>query len=85
MRMNPPTFLVSKEGKDPQVFLDGVYKLLSDMGVTSKEKAAQDLYGLRDFAQLWYTQWKDNRLIESGSIEWEEFKNAFLGMYLLCG
>ena len=35
MRMNTPIFLCSKVNKDPQEFLDGVYKFLSVMGVTS--------------------------------------------------
>ena len=30
-RMNPPIFLGSKVGEDPQEFLDGVYKVLSAM------------------------------------------------------
>ena len=28
---------------------------------------------------MWYTQWKDSRPIESGPIECEEFRKAFLG------
>ena len=28
-----------------------------------------------------YTQWKDNRLVESIPIEWEEFNEAFLGKH----
>ena len=36
--MNPPIILGSKVGEDPQEFLDGVYKVLSSMGVTSWEK-----------------------------------------------
>ena len=28
VRMNPPTFLVSKVGEDPQALLDDVYKIL---------------------------------------------------------
>ena len=36
-------------------------------------------YQLRDVSQIWYTQWKDNRTEESDPIEWEEFKEAFLG------
>ena len=35
VRMNPPIFLGSKVGEDPQEFLYGVYKVLSAMGVTS--------------------------------------------------
>ena len=36
---------------------------------------------MREVAQVWYTHWKDNRSVESGPIEWEEFKKSFLGMY----
>ena len=36
--MNPPMFLGSKVGEDPQEFLDGIYKVLSSMGMTSREK-----------------------------------------------
>ena len=34
--MNSPTYLGSKVGKDPQEFLDCVYKVLSAMAVNSK-------------------------------------------------
>ena len=34
VRMNPPIFLGSKVGEDPQEFLDVVYKVFSAMGVT---------------------------------------------------
>ena len=36
--MNSPTFLGSKVEEDAQEFLDGVYKVLSAMGVTYREK-----------------------------------------------
>ena len=81
VRMNPPNFLGSMMGEDPQEFLDGVFKVLSSMGVTSREKAELASYQLREVAQVWYIQWKDNRLVESGPIEWEEFKEAFLEKY----
>ena len=35
VRMNSPIILGSKVNEDPQEFLDGVYKFLSVMGVTS--------------------------------------------------
>ena len=44
LRMDPPIILGSKMVEDPQEFLDGVYKVLSAMGVTSKEKAELDSY-----------------------------------------
>ena len=61
MRMNHPIFLGSKVGKDPQEFLVGVYKVLSPIGVTSREKVELDSYQFREVAQVWYIQWKDNR------------------------
>ena len=51
------------------------------MGVSFKEKAELASYQLKEVAQVWYTQWKDNRLVESDPIELEEFKKAFLGKY----
>ena len=30
---------------------------------------------------MWYTKLKGNRPVESGPIEWDEFKEAFLGNY----
>ncbi|XP_015170329.1 uncharacterized protein [Solanum tuberosum] len=74
VRMNPPVFLGSKVGEDPQEFLDEVYKVVSAMGVTSREKAELASYQLKDVAQIWFTQWKANRPVGADPIEWEEFK-----------
>ena len=82
--MNPPIFLGSMLGEDPQEFIDEVFKILRAMGVTSREKAELALYQLKDVAQVWYTQWKDNRPEGSGPIEWEEFKEFFHGKYFPC-
>ena len=35
------------------------------MGVTSREKEDLASYQLWEVAQVWYTQWKDNRLVDS--------------------
>ena len=51
MTLNPPIFLGSKVGENPQEFLDGVYKVLSAMGVTSKDKTELASYQLREVAQ----------------------------------
>ena len=59
VRMNPPIFLVSKVGKDTQEFLNGVYKVLSLMEVTSREKEDLALYQLRDVPQVWNTHWEN--------------------------
>ena len=62
--LNPPTFLGSKVGEDPQAFLDEVYKIVHAMGVSSREKMDLASYQLKEVAQLWYTQWKDNWSVE---------------------
>ena len=76
--MNPFIFLCSKLGEDPLTFLDEVYKIVHAMGVTSRENVELDSYQLKEVSQLWFTQLKDNRPVESGPIEWKEFKEAFL-------
>ena len=81
VRMNPPIFLRSKVGEDTQEFLDGVNKVLSAMGVTSREKEGFTSYQLRDVSQISYTQLNDNRPEELGPIELEKFKKAFIGKY----
>ena len=53
VRMNPPIFLGSKVNEYPQEFLDGVYKVFSATGVTSREKAELASYQLRDVSQIW--------------------------------
>ena len=65
----------------PKKVLDGVYKGLSVMGVTSMEKVESASYQLRNVYKIMYTQRKDNRPEESGSIEWREFKKDFLRKY----
>ncbi|WMV34431.1 hypothetical protein MTR67_027816 [Solanum verrucosum] len=80
-RMNPPVFLGSKVGEDPQEFVEEVYKIVDAMGVTSVEKAELAAYQLKGVAQAWYTQWKRNRPVEAGPINWEVFKKAFLDRF----
>lgn len=58
VRMNPPIFLGSNKGEDPQVFLDRVYKVLSVLGVTPREKEDLDSYKLRDVSQVCTLSWK---------------------------
>lgn len=81
VRMNPPTFLVTKVGEDPQAFLDEVYKIVHAMGISSREKEELASYQLKEVAQVCYTQWKYNRSVESSPIEWDDFKEAFIGKY----
>ena len=78
MRMNPPMYFGSKIDEDPQDFLDEVYKILFAMGVSTTGKAKVAAYQLKDVAQKWYNQWKDNRPFGDGPVTWEVFENEFL-------
>lgn len=49
--------------------------------MTSKEKAELSPYQLSEVSHVLYTQWKDNTMVKSGPIEWEELKEDFLGKY----
>ena len=60
-----------------------MYKVVHTIGVTSKEKAELGSYKLREVAQVCYTQWKDNRTVELGPIQLEEFEEVFMGKYFL--
>ncbi|XP_049345090.1 uncharacterized protein LOC125809515 [Solanum verrucosum] len=77
-RINPPTFFGSKIDKDPQNFIDEVFKIVDAMGVTPKEKAELASYQLKDVPQVWFEQWRDERPIKADPIDWGVFKTAFL-------
>ena len=55
--------------------------MLSAMGVTSREKRELASCQLREVSEAWYTQWKDNRPVDSDPIGWKEFKEDFVGKY----
>ncbi|MDV3186358.1 MAG: retrotransposon gag domain-containing protein [Candidatus Phytoplasma australasiaticum] len=78
--MNPLKFHGSKVDENPQEFIDEVYKVLSIIGVNSKEKMELVAYQLNGVAQVWFTQWKMERG-NNNAIPWEEFKAAFLNLF----
>ena len=80
-KKNPPTFYVSNIEEDPLEFLNEFYKILYVMGLTTSEKVELVTYQLKDMAQTWYVQWKDNRPLGGGSVTWEIFKKAFLDLF----
>ena len=51
------------------------------MGLTTSEKAELATYQLKDVAQTWYVQWRDNRTLRSRSVTWEIFKKDFLDKF----
>ena len=57
--------------------MDEVYRVVTIMGVTSKEKAELAACQLKGVAQIWFEQWKELRGVEAPPT-WDEFKTAFL-------
>ena len=39
------------------------------------------MYQLKDVAQAWYIQWRDNRPLRGGPVTWEVFKKVFLDRF----
>ena len=52
------------------------------MGLYTSEKAELETYQLKDVAETWYVQWRDNRPLRSRPMTWEVFKKAFLDRFL---
>lgn len=50
--INPPIFLGSIAGKDPQEFLDEVYKIIPAMGIPFREIAELASYQLKNVTTL---------------------------------
>ncbi|WMV38030.1 hypothetical protein MTR67_031415 [Solanum verrucosum] len=64
--------------EDPQEFIDEMYNVLMIMGVTPVENEELLAYQLKDVAQAWFNQWKEERVVDVGPLDWENFKVSFL-------
>ncbi|XP_049382853.1 uncharacterized protein LOC125847230 [Solanum stenotomum] len=51
------------------------------MGVSPREKAELASYKLKDVAQVWFEQWRDERPIGADPIDWGVFKTALLDRF----
>ena len=49
--------------------------------MTLREKAVLDAYQLNDVAQVRFEQWRIERPLERGPVDWDEFKEAFLDRF----
>ena len=52
------------------------------MRLDNSEKDEVATYQLKDVAQTWYVQWKDNRPLRGRPVTWEVFKKAFLDRFI---
>ncbi|XP_015084242.1 uncharacterized protein LOC107027652 [Solanum pennellii] len=71
----PPEFLRSQIGEDPQNFIDEVKKTFK---VTGNDRLDLASYQLQDVAHIWFTRWKENRGENATPMTWEYFIGAFL-------
>ena len=51
------------------------------MGFSTSEKVELATYQLKDVAQAWYVQWKDNRSLRGWPVTWEVFKKSYIDRY----
>ena len=51
------------------------------MGLSTSKKAELTTYQLKDVAQAWFVQWRDNRPLRGGHLTWEIFKKTFLNQF----
>ena len=79
--MDPPTFYGSKVEEYHQEFIDEVYKIFYATGFSTSGKDELSTYQLKDVAQAWYIQWRDNRPLRGGLMAWEVFKKDFLDRF----
>ena len=49
--------------------------------MSSNEKVELAAYQLKHVSQTWYTQWRDNRALGAGPINWEVFMREFLDRF----
>lgn len=57
-------------GEDPEEFVEEVYKIIDAIRVTLVEKMELYAYQLKGLYQVLYPQWKRNRLVGVGLIDW---------------
>ncbi|WMV13910.1 hypothetical protein MTR67_007295 [Solanum verrucosum] len=80
-RMNPPEILGSQVGEDPQNFIDEVKKIFGVIQVTRNDRVELASYQLKDVANIWFMQWKDNMGDNASLVTWECFTGGFLDRY----
>ncbi|WMV38037.1 hypothetical protein MTR67_031422 [Solanum verrucosum] len=81
-RRNPAEFHGSKVDENSQEYIDELYKIVEIMKVSPMEKEEFITYQLKDVAQVWFKQWKEERAIDGGPLDWEKFKGIFVDLFL---
>ncbi|WMV29404.1 hypothetical protein MTR67_022789 [Solanum verrucosum] len=76
VRMNPPEFVGSQVGEDPQKFIDEVKKIIGVMQVTGNDRVELTSYQLKNMAHIWFTQFFPRELRKAKA---KEFMNLRQG------
>nr|XP_009792105.1 PREDICTED: uncharacterized protein LOC104239226 [Nicotiana sylvestris] len=63
--------------KDPQDFVDQMYRVLRVMHASVTEAVELASFRLRDVAVLWYEAWERSRVPDALPAKWEDFSEAF--------
>ncbi|WMV46736.1 hypothetical protein MTR67_040121 [Solanum verrucosum] len=84
-RMNTPEFHGLKMDDDPQELIDEIYKIVGITGVSIVEKEELVAYQLKGVTNVWFKQWKEQKDIDVGPLDWEKFKGAFLDRFFPLG
>ncbi|XP_070017120.1 uncharacterized protein [Nicotiana sylvestris] len=82
LHLSPPLFRGSSSTKDPQDFIDQMYRVLRVMHASIIEAVELASFRLRDVVVLWYEVWERSRGPNASPVEWEDFSQAFLAHYL---
>ena len=51
------------------------------MGVTPTKKVELAAYQFKGVAQVWFEQWKEERVVDAGPLGWEKCKTDFLDRF----
>jgi len=51
------------------------------MGVTLVESIELVAYQLKAVDKIWYKQWKEDRVVDGGLVDWKKFKATFQDMF----
>ncbi|WMV18323.1 hypothetical protein MTR67_011708 [Solanum verrucosum] len=80
-RTNPPEFHGSKVDEDLQEFINKVYKIVGIMGLSTVEKEKLVTHQRKDIAQVWFEQWKSEKVVDVDPLDWKKFNGGFLDCF----
>ena len=79
--MNPLIFYGFKVDEDPQDFIGEVYNILFSMGFSKNQKAQLTTFQLKDVAQTFYVQLRNDRPLRGGPVTLQILKKEFLDQF----